>query len=221
MELWQGLRTNTKAHVQKSSCFIVWGRTELCFLQGSSKQQSLKFWATGGWPSQRKMNTLVPKLSYGLHRYVIASTCAQRIQIWTVRFTHFVKLISVFIHASIKTIAHTRFVTLLWPELQSCLARIIFNAFMWLYNARVCTYSSNILSLNSFDVVINFFYDTIKKPHSQLLRVFITKKSHSIWDGVHVTLSSQNGYHSIMWIKRKFDIVHFSCRELQEKLFRL
>lgn len=41
--------TDTKAHVQKSSCFIVCGRTELCFLHGSSKQQRLKCGETGGW----------------------------------------------------------------------------------------------------------------------------------------------------------------------------
>lgn len=40
--------TDTKAHVQKSSCFIVCGRTELCFLHGSSKQQRLKCGETGG-----------------------------------------------------------------------------------------------------------------------------------------------------------------------------
>lgn len=58
-------QAETKAHVQKSSCFIVGGRTELCLVQGISKQQSLKSRATGG-ASQRKMNTLVPEHSSGL-----------------------------------------------------------------------------------------------------------------------------------------------------------
>lgn len=50
-------QTNTKAYVQKSSCFIVCSTTELCFLQGSSKQTCLKCGAAGwGLPSQRKMN---------------------------------------------------------------------------------------------------------------------------------------------------------------------
>lgn len=182
MELWQGLRP-TQRHVQKSSCFIVCGRTELCFLQGSSKQQSWKYGEMGGGGvtrSKKNEYTLVPKLRYGLHQYGIASMCAQCIQTWTVRLTHFVKHISVyvFIHSSIKTIAHTRLVTLEWPELQSP-ARITFTAFMWLY-ALVCT-TSNILRLNSFDMVM----DVVLWQHENSLSVtesFHHWKSPGGWD---------------------------------------
>lgn len=41
-------QSDTKAHVQKSSCFIVCSGTGLCFLLGGSKQQSLKSRVTEG-----------------------------------------------------------------------------------------------------------------------------------------------------------------------------
>lgn len=58
------------------------------------------------------------------------STCAQ---IWTVRFAHFVKQISVcaFIHTSVKTMARTRPLTPARPAVQYSPARITFSAFMF------------------------------------------------------------------------------------------
>lgn len=112
MELWQGPQTHTKAHVQKSSCFIVCGGTELLFCAVRSK-------AAGGWRSQRKMNTLVagarlrgstnPRLSIHVCAYTVFFSTQ------TVWFTHCVRNIST---PSLKTIAHTLCVTLAWPAPQ-------------------------------------------------------------------------------------------------------
>lgn len=139
-------QSGTKAHVQKSSCFIVRGRTELCgeVQSRSSSVESERGWR--GWRSKKNEYTLVAELNYGLHKHVMASARARRIQTWPVRFTPLVKPISgrIFIH----TRPHTGSVTPAWPE-PILLSR---QDHMWPC-AAACT-TSEPLRLNSFDTVM-------------------------------------------------------------------
>lgn len=112
VELWQGVRA-----AQRHMC-----RNPAALLSAAGRSFAGKFKAAaawrargeGGWHSKKNEYTLVPKLNYGLHKHVMASTRARRIQTWPVRFTHLVKPISecIFIH----TCPHTGSVTPAWPE---------------------------------------------------------------------------------------------------------
>ena len=141
------LQTNTKAHVQKSSCFIVCSRTGLCFQQAISKQRTSKhkillvvmvMVVVGEFKG--KMNILVLKWTSQARK----PPRVHRARSWTVRFTQLVICVGLHAFMSYKTKAHTCHVTFTWPSKLFYPAWIIFSAFM-----AICTQWANTVNIHT------------------------------------------------------------------------